>query len=85
MNTERDYGWWNDFPGVSPSRLSWKEDTGTLYFFHAGQSTDEDSVEILASIPTRQEVDELLKGWELLILQPYGMYMIKARIAAAKA
>lgn len=82
MAAERDYGWWNDFPGMTASRLSWKEDTGTLYFFHAGQTTDDDCVEVLGYFSTREEVDELLNGWEDMILKPEGMYWIKAIIAS---
>lgn len=75
-----DYGWWRA-PDRTTSRLSWDIETGMLYFFHAGSK----NTEFLAHVPTRQDTEDLLHGWEEQINRHTGMTWVRLQISRGVA
>ena len=89
---------WSDADGMR-TELSWVADTGELYAMAepagsvemdpGGDTRVDDlpvealTVELLGTVPTRDEIDQLLAGWEDVMEQgPNSIQWVRDRLAA---
>jgi hypothetical protein len=85
LSIEHDFGvMWREGTRKRPRyRLSWIEATGELYSLALSEFEHQRTVELLGIVDAREQVEQLLTGWETL---PYGestLDWVKQRIANA--
>jgi hypothetical protein len=66
--------------------VAWVADTGEVYamaepFSRRGISIESVTVEVLAVIDSRDEIDDALTGWQDAMSQPNSLQWVRARVA----
>lgn len=69
---------WSDEKGIQ-CEVTWVHDTGELFIMSAPPRLPL-QVEVLADIPTQEEVDRLLDGWEDAMTEPNSIEWVRERV-----
>ena len=76
---EFGHDWLNS--GGDPCEVSWIKDTGELFVIRSPR-WEPKWVEVLAVVPTQDEVERILQGWETEMLEPNGVQWVRSRVLA---
>jgi hypothetical protein len=79
---ERDLGlWWRNGGGGITARAAWLADTGELVTVAYGAVNGGGGVSVLATIPDREDLDQVADGWEDVCGEPESLGWLHARAA----
>jgi hypothetical protein len=84
---ERDVGlWWREHADGPLHRAAWVSDTGELYLVRLGPADDGGGqVEVLATVPDSEQLDEVLAGWRERCGEPRSLSWLRERAALSLA
>jgi hypothetical protein len=85
LSIEHDFGvMWREGTRKRPRyRLSWIEATGELYTLALSEFEHQRKVELLGIVDTREQVEQLLMGWEALPFGESTLDWVRERIVNA--
>jgi hypothetical protein len=84
---ELDVGlWWREDAEGPLHRAAWVSDTGELYLVRLGPSEEGGGgVEVLATVPDREQMETVLEGWRERCGQPRSLTWLRDRSGFPRA